>query len=82
MKLLGRIRTARVYKTLHGRFRIFTAGKILTGREGVYYVLYNNSTDDGKFISIFFQWYLMLFRGYELDHWGAYHTRTLIKKMK
>lgn len=84
MKLIGRNRRGRVYKTFHGRFRIFTWDKSLlkNGQSGKYLVLYNNPFDEGCFINRFFQWYLLTFRGYQLERWGFYSTRTLVKKIK
>ena len=84
MKLIGRVSGAKVYKTLHGRFRIFVQDRSLlnTGEGSKYLTLYNNPFNDGMFIHILFQWHLICFRGYKLERWGAYRSRTLVKKLK
>lgn len=86
MKLLGQKRTTRIFKTFHGRFRIFIFDKDLIdcfyGKKGKYLVIYNNPSDEGDFINRIFQYYLIWFRGYELEHWGSHSSRTLVKKLK
>lgn len=84
MKLLHDKHKARVYKTIHGRFRIFIFNRtLLSGSDqGKYIVLYNNPFDEGVFINRLFQQYLIWFRGYELEYWGFMSSRTLVKKIK
>lgn len=83
MRQIGRINNARVFKTLHGTMRMFIRKNSLLNPEdtSIDLVIYNNSWDEGMFISRLFQLWLCKFKGYHVEYWGFHQTRTLVKKL-
>ena len=84
MKQIGRIHSARIFKTIHGTMRIFTRKNCLLNPkdQSVDLVIYNNSFDEGVFINRMFQLWLCKYKGYHIEYWGFHKTRTLVKKIR